>query len=169
MIMEKIKCVMRTFVLVMTCMVFAVAVFCTVIDPAEEISAMTLWHIPLVSMLTSLETLIYPWNRKMGRVECAVRIFVHYLMIVAVVLLSGWMLKWYDISNAKSVIIMILTVTIIFAIVSAVSWSASAKTAKLMNEKLQEMRKTLQKDVDKQAQNMYTESVRENKTCEKDT
>lgn len=166
---EKIKCVLRTFVLVMTCVVFAVAVFCTIIDPTEKIDAMTLWHIPLVSMLTSLETLIYPWNRRMGRVECAVRIFAHYLMIVAVVLLSGWMLKWYDISSAKSVIIMILAVTIIFAIVSAVSWSASAKTAKLMNEKLQEMRKSLQKDVDKQAQNMYTESVRENKACEKDT
>lgn len=166
---EKIKCVLRTFVLVMTCVVFAVAVFCTIIDPTEKIDAMTLWHIPLVSMLTSLETLIYPWNRRMGRVECAVRIFAHYLMIVAVVLLSGWMLEWYDISSAKSVIIMILTVTIIFAIVSAVSWSASAKTAKLMNEKLQEMRKTLQKDVDKQEQNMYTESVRENKTREKDT
>lgn len=166
---EKVKCVLRTFVLVMTCVVFAVAVFCTIIDPTEKIDAMTLWHIPLVSMLTSLETLIYPWNRRMGRVECAVRIFAHYLMIVAVVLLSGWMLEWYDISSAKSVNIMILTVTIIFAIVSAVSWSASAKTAKLMNEKLQEMRKTLQKDVDKQEQNMYTESVRENKTCEKDT
>lgn len=166
---EKIKCVLRTFVLVMTCVVFAVAVFCTIIDPTEKIDAMTLWHIPLVSMLTSLETLIYPWNRKMGRVECAVRIFAHYLMIVAVVLLSGWMLKWYDISSAKSVIIMVLAVTIIFVIVSAVSWSASAKTAKLMNEKLQEMRKSLQKDVDKQAQNMYTESVRENKACEKDT
>lgn len=166
---EKIKCVLRTFVLVMTCVVFAVAVFCTIIDPTEKIDAMTLWHIPLVSMLTSLETLIYPWNRRMGRVECAVRIFAHYLMIVAVVLLSGWMLEWYDISSAKSVIIMILTVTIIFAIVSAVSWSASAKTAKLMNEKLQEKRKSLQKDVDKQTQNMYTESVRENKTREKDT
>ena len=105
----------------------------------------------------------------MEKLECAVRIFIHYLMIVAVVLLSGWLLEWYDVSNAGSVALMIGAVTIIFAIVSAISWSASAKTAKLMNEKLQEKRKSLQKDVDKQAQNMYTESVRENKTREKDT
>ncbi len=169
MIKEKIQCVMRTFSLVTTCMVFAVAVFCTIINPTEKVSAMTLWQIPLVSMLTSLETLIYPWNRKMEKLECAVRIFIHYLMIVAVVLLSGWLLEWYDVSNAGSVALMIGAVTIIFAIVSAISWSASAKTAKLMNEKLQEKRKSLQKDVDKQAQNMYTESVRENKTREKDT
>ncbi len=169
MIREKIKCVMHTFSLVTTCVIFAVAVFCTIIDPVETLDPMLLWHIPLVSMLTSLETMIYPWNRKMGRVECAVRIFIHYLMIVAVVLLGGWLLEWYDISNALSVVLMIGTVTIIFAIVSAISWSASAKTAKLMNEKLQEKRKSLQKDVDKQTQNMYTESVRENKTREKDT
>ena len=61
-----------------------------------------------------------------------------YLYINAIVLVAGVFFEWYHVSNLQSVFFMVFTVTIVFAIVSVLSWNKALKDAKQMNEKLLE-------------------------------
>lgn len=77
----------------------------------------------------------------MSKKETGIRIFLHYLYINAVVLISGWLFDWYNVKSLKSVMYMLFSIALIFAIVSAISWRHEAAVAKKMNEKLQEYQK----------------------------
>lgn len=124
--------------MITSCMVIAVALFVTVFDPTERIEAVILWQIPAVAALLSLITLIHPWDRPLKKAGTAVRIVIHYLLVNVIVLGAGYVFNWYNPQSAKSVIIMVITIAVIFAIVSGVSWGRSARDARQMNERLQE-------------------------------
>ena len=128
---------LNIFSMVTTFVMIAVAMFTTVFFPADAITPAVLWQIPAVSLLCTLGSLIYP-DRSMGRTERWIRILVHYLYINAIVLVAGVFFEWYHVSNPQSVFFMVFTVTIVFAIVSVLSWNKASKDAKRMNEKLQE-------------------------------
>lgn len=128
---------LNIFSMVTTFVMIAVAMFTTVFFPADAITPAVLWQIPAVSMLCTLGSLIYP-NRSMSRPERWIRILVHYLYINAIVLVAGVFFEWYHVSNLQSVFFMVFTVTIVFAIVSVLSWNKASKDAKQMNEKLLE-------------------------------
>ncbi|MDE5591233.1 MAG: DUF3021 domain-containing protein, partial [Acetatifactor sp.] len=66
----------------------------------------------------------------------------------------------YNPKSVVSVVAMMVTIAIIFVVVSCVSWTRSARDAKKMNEKLKEYMKN---PVDKSAAPMYNESVCEDK------
>ena len=128
---------LNIFSMVTTFVMIAVAMFTTVFFPTDAITPAVLWQIPAVSMLCTLVSLIYP-NRSMSRPERWIRILVHYLYINAIVLVAGVFFEWYHVSNLQSVFFMVFTVTIVFAIVSVLSWNKASKDAKQMNEKLLE-------------------------------
>lgn len=135
---RKCKFFMNIFCMVTACVVPAVALFTTIINPTETIPSVTLWQILAISALTSLlGTLSYPWDRTMGRVEMAVRAGIHYVMCVMIVLCAGWLFDWYNMT-VRNVVSMVACITVIFAAVSVISWTRSARDAKQMNEKLQE-------------------------------
>lgn len=141
---RKCKSVLHIFCMVTTCVVFAVALFTTVINPEEEIPSAVLWQIPVISMLTSLMTLIYPWDRTMGKAEIIVRIIVHYILILLLVLWAGWLFEWYRVS-VRNVICMSAAVTVIYAVVSGISWTRASRDARRMNERLQELKNSVDK------------------------
>lgn len=136
--MKKIRFLFEIFSMVTACVVIAVAFFTTVLDPAEAVDPVILWQIPFVSFLCSLGCLIYPWDRTPGKKEMGIRILVHYLLINGIVLTAGFCFQWYSPDRLGSLAVMLLTIALIFGIVSAVSWTRAAGDAKRMNEKLRE-------------------------------
>lgn len=136
---RKLLFVIDVFCMVTTCMVFAVAVFTTILNPADRIEAVILWQIPAVAALISLLTLIYPWDRQMGKWESLVRKVIHYILINGIVLGAGILFDWYDPKHIGSVIAMLASVAIIFLVVSGISWHKSARDARRMNERLQDL------------------------------
>lgn len=138
MVMKKIKFLFEVFSKVTTCVVIAVALFHIVPDPADAMEAAVLWQILGVSFLCSLGSLIYPWDRPLGKWEMGIRIFVHYLFINGIVLAAGFWFQWYSADDLGSVMIMLFTIALIFGVVSVLSWSKAAEDAKRMNEKLRE-------------------------------
>lgn len=157
---RKLNFLINIFSMVTSCMVIAVAVFTTIINPIERIEAVILWQIPAVSAVITFVSLIYPWDRPMGKLEIVVRKTVHYVLVNMIVLGAGVMFDWYDPKRLGSVIAMMVAIAVIFALVSGIGWSRSAKDAKKMNEKLKEYMKN---PVDKSVAPMYNESVCENK------
>lgn len=136
--MRKIRFLFQVFSMVTACVVIAVAIFATILDPAELIETAVLWQIPAVSALCSLSCLIYPWDRTLGKVEMGIRILIHYLVINGVVLGAGFWFGWYNIRRIGSVAAMLLTIAVIFAVVSAITWTQEAREARHMNERLRE-------------------------------
>ena len=141
--MKKIRFLMRTFSMVMTGVVFAVAGFTTVINPTETVETKLFWQMMLVSALCTLASLIYPWDRAMSKTETVVRILVHYVCINVIVLWGGALFDWYDPSQFGNIAAMVLTIVIIFVVVSVISWRKSAADAARMNEKLEEYQKSI--------------------------
>lgn len=133
--MRKLKFIFRVFAMVTCCVVMATAFFTTVLNPTDTISPMVLWQIPGVSMLCALGSLIYPWDIRMTRREMRIRIFLHYLYINAVVLIAGRIFDWYGM-QIRNIVSMVITIAVIFAVVSGISWRRAAIDAKNMNESL---------------------------------
>ena len=135
---------MRRFTMVMTGVVFAVAVFTTVINPSETVETKLFCQIPLVSALCTLSSLIYPWNREMGKTEMVIKTLIHYILVNVIVLGCGAFFYWYDPSQLRNIAAMVFAVALIFAVVSAISWRRSAADAARMNEKLKEYQKKIE-------------------------
>lgn len=136
--MRKLGFLTFIFVMVNTCVELAVAFFVTVVNPTDTVGTMLLWQIPAVSFLCTLGSLIYPWDRDMKKREMGIRILIHYLYVNGVVLGAGFVFRWFQFTHLVSVVSMLLTIALIYALVSVISWTRSARFAKRMNEKLEE-------------------------------
>jgi len=97
---------------------------------------MILWQILLVSFLCSISTLIYPWDGDMKKSVIRLRIAIHYIMINGIVLGAGQLFSWYDVTDVFSTAMMLLSIALIFVIVSAGSWRKARREAEKMNEEL---------------------------------
>lgn len=136
--MKKIEFLFRVFSTVTVCVVTAVALFTTVINPADSMSPATLWQILLVSFLCTLGSLIHPWRRTPGKIEMGIRILLHYLWVNLIVLGAGLRFCWYRTDHLSSVLSMELSITVIFVIATVIEMTKSFREAKRMNEKLKE-------------------------------
>lgn len=134
---ERIKVVLTTFCYVTTCVVCGTAIFMNVFYEDPQNGPEILWQIMFVSFLCSLGTCIYP-DREMSGREMKVRIFIHYIMVNMIVLGCGNGYQWFRVGDVWMVIGMLVTIAVIFAIVSGVMWHQTKKEAKQLNEKLQE-------------------------------
>lgn len=139
MLKRKLVFLIDVFCMVTTCMVLAVAVFTTIVNPLDRMEAAILWQIPAVAAPISLLTLIYPWDRPMGKWECSVRKVIHYVLVNGIVLGAGILFDWYDPKQLGSVIAMLASIAAIFLVVSGISWRKSARDARRMNERLQDL------------------------------
>lgn len=141
--MRRIRFLMQIFTMVMTGVVFAVAVFTMVINPTDTVETKLFWQMPLVSALCTLVSLIYPWDREMSKREVIVKTLIHYVLVNVIVLGGGALFYWYDPSQLRNIVSMVFTVALIFAVVSVISWRKSAADAARMNEKLKEYQKKI--------------------------
>ncbi len=140
--MRRLKHLFQTYTMVMTGVVFATALFTTVINPVELVESALLWQMAVISGLcTLMSQIVFPWERGMGRVEAIVRTLIHYILINVVVLGSGAWFEWYNPSRFGSVVSMILAIAVIFGGVTAISWKKGKWEAAEMNRRLEEYQK----------------------------
>lgn len=125
--------------MVSTCVTVVVALFTTVLDPVERIEAVVLWQSLMVSFLcAALSTFSFPWDRVMKKWENRIRIAVHYLMINLIVLGFGNMFQWYQITDWAGLTAMLISIAVIYFIVSCFSWRKSKQDAEKLNERLKQ-------------------------------
>ena len=71
--MRRLKHLFQTYTMVMTGVVFATALFTTVINPVELVESALLWQMAVISGLcTLMSQIVFPWERGMGRVEAII-------------------------------------------------------------------------------------------------
>ncbi len=144
--MRRLRALFHIYAMVMVGVTLATAVFTTIISPVERVESILLWQMMLVSGLCTLTSLIYPWNREMGKREAIVKTVIQYVLINVIVLGSGALFEWYNPSKFFSIAAMVLTIAIIFGAVTASSWKRAALDAARMNERLAEYQKKAKAD-----------------------
>lgn len=137
---RRIKFLWNCFCMISTCVMIVVALFTTVIDPTEQIAPFVLWQALMVSMLCAASCFIFPWDCVMKKGEIYVRIGIHYGIINLIVLGFGEWFGWYHIDNIKSLLAMIVSIAVIYAVVSGASWRQSKQDAQKLNERLKQYR-----------------------------
>ena len=79
----------------------------------------------------------------MNKTEFLIRVAIHYILINVIVLVFGRRFNWYQPTHLRSILSMLITIAVIFAIVSLMSWNRSAKDAKKLNERLEQYQENL--------------------------
>ena len=79
----------------------------------------------------------------MRKTEFRIWVAIHYILINIIVLGFGSRFEWYQPTHLRSILSMLIAIAVIFAAVSVISWSLSAKDAKKMNERLEQYRENL--------------------------
>ena len=136
-IMKKFCYIMKKFTEITTGELISVTVFTNIIYKVDVIESDMLWQILVTSLLCALSIVIYP-DVAVSRRKAITLSIVHYLIIVLIVMLSGYEYNWYAINSARSITYILTTITIVFVIISAISWKKSAIEADKMNKKLEE-------------------------------
>ncbi len=138
--MRKMKMVLNKFMAITTGQLFAVGFFTNILYPIDSITSDIFWQILFTSFLCALSTLIYP-DDKISTGKAVMVSIIHYFIIIAIVLGCGYVFGWYTITHIKSVVYMILTITIIYGVISAISWKKAVDEANKLNERIQEYQK----------------------------
>lgn len=133
---RRLKFLWDCFCMISTCVMALIALFTTVVDPTEAINPMVLWQALMVSLLCALSCFIFPWDVVMKKWEVWVRTAIHYVIINLIVLGFGNRFQWYQINNAISLTLMLISIAVVYAIVSCISWRKSKQDAQKMNERL---------------------------------
>lgn len=136
MLKYRIKQLANIFCMVTTGTLLASSLFTTFISPADSLPASLTWQILLASLLSSLCSLIFPINRPLGKTEYILRVILDYFLINLIVLGCGLFFHWYDVTHLPSVLFMVLSILIIYAVVSLISWICAVQDAQKMNERL---------------------------------
>ena len=134
--MRVLKELMFTFSAITTCTVIGAAIYISIFWKNPELSSAILWQIIVCSLLCTLGDLLFRKEPKSRRLYYGI-VFLHYLYINTVVLLSGLYFEWFYLNSIQMVLSMLLMIACIFLIVYTTLQLRSKRDTMLMNERLQ--------------------------------
>ena len=134
--MRVLKELMFTFSAITTCTVIGAAIYISIFWKNPELSSAILWQIIVCSLLCTLGNLLFRKEPKSRRLYYGI-VFLHYLYINTVVLLSGLYFEWFYLNSIQMVLSMMLMIACIFLIVYTTLQLRSKRDTMLMNERLQ--------------------------------
>ena len=134
--MRVLKELMFTFSAITTCTVIGAAICISIFWKNPELSSAILWQIIVCSLLCTLGNLLFRKEPKSRRLYYGI-VFLHYLYINTVVLLSGLYFEWFYLNSIQMVLSMLLMIACIFLIVYTTLQLRSKRDTMLMNERLQ--------------------------------
>ena len=134
--MRVLKELMFTFSAITTCTVIGAAIYISIFWKNPELSSAILWQIIVCSLLCTLGNLLFRKEPKSRRLYYGI-VFLHYLYINTVVLLSGLYFEWFYLNSIQMVLSMLLMIACIFLIVYTTLQLRSKRDTMLMNERLQ--------------------------------
>lgn len=144
--LERLKGIVTMFTRITTGIVFVTALYIHIFWANDlTLGVEILWQILLLSAIGALLTPILPFD-KMEKVEISkqeflVRYLLHFLCIMVSVLVCAFQFGWCTIGNWKQIVGMVVSIVLVYAAVSLVSFWVECQTAEKMNAKLKEREK----------------------------
>ncbi|MDE6365063.1 MAG: DUF3021 family protein [Lachnospiraceae bacterium] len=133
--MKKLRDMLFIFVCVTTCVLFVTALYITVFWPHATLGVEILWQILFVSFLCSaVNAFFLEWE--VSGTLLVVFYVLRYVMTNGIVLGCGFWFEWFYADNLPMVLAMVLSIAVVFVIVSVIAWKRGKQQAALMNERL---------------------------------
>lgn len=138
---EYLKEILRLFTQIATAEMFAAAIYIQFFWKNESVDAVSILRQILVSSALCAVGCILVMtgnNRELCKKEMMLRRILYYIYVNAVILICGYLFKWYLPSDWKMVVGMVFAIAAVYVVVSVLSYHIQVKTAQEINERLKE-------------------------------
>lgn len=134
--MKIISSFIKWYFYITTGILFVCAINMT-LSREENIPSDTLWKILLSGFLTTVVTMFFLFRESDSKFVMGYRMFLHYLALGIVMILSGRWFGWleFDISG---IVMMLLSVAVVYFLTSLAYYILDRKEAQEINQKLNE-------------------------------
>lgn len=133
--MKKLRDMLFIFVCVTTCVLLVTALYITVFWSHVTLGVEILWQILFVSFLCSAANAFFLEREASGTLLVVFHV-LRYVMTNGIVLGCGFWFGWFYADNLPMVLAMVLSIAVVFVIVSVIAWKRGKQQAALMNERL---------------------------------
>ena len=132
--MKRFSEFIKHFLYITTCILIVVAAN-IMISGSDTLPADTLWQILLSGFLTTLVTELV-WAKEPENIRSGIiKMIVHYIALCAVMIVCGCWFDWMNLSPA-GIIMMLISVAVVYALVSLADYWTGRKLADEINQKL---------------------------------
>lgn len=139
--MNWIKMIFLIFLYIVACTIIASALFITFIIPETYLEATFLWQVILLSALCSLTTLIFYSNHELSKKSLLLRNIIHLFAIVSIMLGGSLYFRWINIDNTFSIVIMLISIVVVYIVVTVASFMNNKIMANQLNERLEQIKR----------------------------
>lgn len=138
-LIEKIRFLFQIYIQIVALVTLGTAIYITIFWGQDcELSANILWEIMGVSALCSICSLFLISQKELPKKVMFLREILHFCMINAIVLFSGFCFEWFYPSDWKMILGMVITIVAVYAGVMTINYYMYQRTADEMNRKLKE-------------------------------
>lgn len=134
-LLKRLREMLFIFGCVTTCVLFVTALYITIFWPRAVLGVEILWQILSVSFLCSAANAFFLEQEASGTKMLLLHI-LRYIMTNGIVLGCGFWFEWFYVDNLLMVMAMVLSIAVVFAIISVIEWRRGKQQAALMNERL---------------------------------
>lgn len=123
------------------------AFFISVFNPDWKFAIIFLWQIIAIAAACALGNLFYYIGKIPSKKQMRFRIICHYVYIIFVVIGGGYLFDWLTPGDILEFIVMLLLVTVVYVIITAVSICQGKRMAENLNRELQRRYPSREEDI----------------------
>lgn len=133
--MKKFKKVFDTFCYISTLVFLFSAIYCMIFwGNSVQLKISYVWGVLGISVVDSILYIFLEAENETSKLKVIFFRVIYFLVANANVLIVGFYLDWFDISNKQMVIGVEIVFLIIYLIITLIEYLRNAKTAELMNK-----------------------------------
>lgn len=133
--MKKFKKVFDTFCYISTLVFLFSAIYCMIFwGNSVQLNLSYVWGVLGISVVDSILYIFLEAENETSKLKVIFFRIIYFLIANANVLIVGFYLEWFEISNKQMVIGIEIVFLIIYLIITLIEYLRNAKTAELMNK-----------------------------------
>ena len=138
-----IKEILQMFFVINTGVTIAAATFITFLENQAQLNVKILWQIIIVSFVTALSCIILYSKNELNKKQFLIRVVINYITINIIVIVCGYLFNWIKTGDIIELLSLIVSIFLVYIFVWVISYKNDTKTAKRINQKIEEYNKEL--------------------------
>ena len=138
-----IKEILQMFFVINTGVTIAAATFITFLQNEAQLNVKILWQIIIVSFVTALSCIILYSKNELNKKQFLIRVVINYITINIIVIVCGYLFNWIKTGDIIELLSLIVSIFLVYIFVWVISYKNDTKTAKRINQKIEEYNKEL--------------------------
>lgn len=138
---EILNAMLRQFFIIVTGIVFCVAVFCSLFYPKVIFGLEMIWQIILLGMMSTMPQFVFYSKKELGKKQMMIRKCLHILILLIIILTAGYAWGWIYPNDIIQPIVFVLLVMCVYIVVTLLVFQKDKKVAQQLNNELKKYNK----------------------------